>query len=375
MNALDELTNLSSSVSNPAIQEWKSKNKKIVGFLCSHVPEEILYAADILPIRLRAPGCTETTTADIYMSRLNCTFVRSCLEFMHNGKYDFLDGFICTNSCDHTRRLYDVMRVTLNYPFVHFLSVPHKVNGEITASWYRDECTSLKKSIESTFGVDITETKLRNAIDIYNETRSLLKRIYDLRKGQAPPISGTEMLSVIVAAGTIPRDQYNQLLRTLLDELSEKEGLSDYRARLMIAGSGGCDDPAYFQVMEDLGGLIVTDSLCYGSRSFWEPVIEKDDLMLGLASSYLKRPSCANMTDRISERSNYVKDMVKDFNVDGVVFQGMRYCDLWAGQLVHLRKKLNESNIPLLSLDREYMLGGVGQLRTRVQAFIESIEG
>jgi len=329
VSALDELTSLSSSVSNPAIQEWKSKDKKIVGFLCSHVPEEILYAADILPIRLRAPGCTETTTAE---------------EFMHTGKYDFLDGFICTNNCDHTRRLYDVMRVTLNYPFIHFLSVPHKVNGEITASWYRDECTDLKKSIESTFGTDITDAKLRNAIDIYNETRSLLKRIYDLRKGQAPPITGTEMLSVIVAAGTIPRDQYNQLLIRLLDELSEKEGISDYRARLMIAGSGGCDDPAYFQVMEDLGGLIVTDSLCYGSRSFWEPVTEKNDLMQGLASSYLKRPSCANMTDRISERSNYVKDMVKDFNVDGVV-------------------------------DREYMLGGVGQLRTRVQAFIESIEG
>ena len=88
---------------------WTAQGKKALGFLCSHVPEEILYAADILPYRLRAPGCRDTAAADVYMGHVNCTFVRSCLEQIYDAKFDFLDGFVFTNSCDHTRRLYDVL--------------------------------------------------------------------------------------------------------------------------------------------------------------------------------------------------------------------------------------------------------------------------
>ena len=374
MGALEELSSMAGSLTNPAIEEWRRQGKPAVGFLCSHVPQEILYAGGILPVRLRAPGCEDTTNADIYMSRLNCTFVRSCLEFMHTGRYPFIDGFVCTNSCDHTRRLYDILRETLDYRFLHFFSVPHKVNGEATAQWYRDECVGLKENVERTFGVQITEAGLSEAIAVYNETRSLLRQVYDLRKGKAPPISGTQMLNVIVAGCSLPPQRYNQLLAELLDELAGREGVSDYRVRLMIAGSGGCDDPAFFEVMEKLGGLVVTDSLCYGSRHFWEPVGGDSDMMLSLARSYLRRPSCANMTDRIAERSDFIKQMVADFNVDGVIFQRMRYCDLWGGQLFHLQKRLKEAGIPMLSLERVYTFGNVGQLRTRVQAFIESLE-
>jgi benzoyl-CoA reductase/2-hydroxyglutaryl-CoA dehydratase subunit BcrC/BadD/HgdB len=126
--------------------------------------------------------------------------------------------------------------------------------------------------------------------------------------------------------------------------------------------------------MEELGGLVVTDSLCFGSRYFWELVDTKGDLMLNLARSYLKRPSCPRMVDNVVERGDFVKQMVKDFKVDGVVFQRIRYCDLWGGQLLYTKKDLKEAEIPLLSLEREYMMRDVGQLRTRVQAFLEKIE-
>jgi len=131
---------------------------------------------------------------------------------------------------------------------------------------------------------------------------------------------------------------------------------------------------AYYQVIEDQGGLIVTDSLCFGSRSFWHDVEPADDLLLALAESYLRRPACANMTDQVAHRFEFIKQMVRDFNVDGVVFQRIRYCDLWGGQLLYITEKLKESGIPLLSLEREYQLSATGQLRTRVQAFLESME-
>jgi len=375
MTALEELTSLAGDLVNPAVQDWKQQGKKVVGFMCTYVPEEILYAADILPIRLRAPNCVETTSADVYMSHLNCTFIRSCLEFTIEGKYQFLDGLVFTNSCDHVRRMYDILREIkpTDFPFLYLISVPHKVDDELIA-WHRDELARLKESIEKTFGVKITDASLRNAIDVYNETRSLLRELYNLRKGKNPQLTGAETLSVIVAGFSLPKSTYNELLKQLLDELGEREGISGYRARLMIAGSGGCDNPAYLQVMEDLGGLIVTDSLCFGSRYFWEPVEVGDDPLLSLAKAYLNRPSCPRMVGNVGERSDYIKQMVNDFDVDGVVFQRIRYCDLWGGQLLHLEKEMKESSIPMLSIDREYSLGAVGQLRTRIQAFLERIE-
>jgi benzoyl-CoA reductase/2-hydroxyglutaryl-CoA dehydratase subunit BcrC/BadD/HgdB len=141
----------------------------------------------------------------------------------------------------------------------------------------------------------------------------------------------------------------------------------------MIAGSV-YDSVAYTEIIENLGGLVVSDALCFGSRYFWEPVEVEDDLWTGLARSYLNRPSCARMTDRVTERADFVQEMAERYKVDGVIFQRMRYCDLWGGEILYLEKRLKELDIPLLQLEREYMLSGVGQLKTRVQAFLERIE-
>jgi benzoyl-CoA reductase subunit C len=374
MSTLEKLETLSENLVNPAIEKWKAEGKKVVGFFCSYVPEEILYAADILPVRVRAPGCKDTTSADVYFSQHNCSFMRSCLEYALEGKYDFLDGLVFTNSCDHVRRVYDTLREIRadRFPFLEFISVPHKTS-EQSISFYRDELIEFQKKAAAFSGVNITEVRLKEAIDIYNETRRLLKEVYALRHGSSPPITGAQSLSVILAGQSIPKDQYNVLLQSLLTEMGEAQGLSGYRARLMIAGSGGCDDPAYFQIFEDLGGLIVTDSLCSGSRYFWKPVKTNGDLTGSLAVSYMNRPSCASMGDRVVERIDYVKNMVKEFNVDGVIYERMRYCDLWGGQILLLRKELKTANIPLLELEKDYMIGATGQLKTRAQAFLEKI--
>lgn len=373
MSALDELIEIASEVDNPYLKEWQAQGKKVVGFLCSHVPEEILDAAEILPYRLRAPGCSETTSADVYMGHVNCTYIRSCLEYIYTGTYDFLDGMIFTNSCDHTRRMYDVLRETKPFALMAFISVPHKIGGDEIAVWYSGEFDRLKEDIEKTFEVEITDEKLKKSIEIYNESRDLLRKLYDLRKQDKPPLTGAETMSVVLAASSMPREKFNELLKQLLEELPAREGVFEHKARLMVAGSGGCDNPGYYEVIEAQGGLIVTDSLCFGSRYFWHNVEPEEDLMLALAKSYLRRPSCANMTDQVAQRFDFIKQMAEDFNVDGVVFQRIRYCDLWGGQLLYITDKMKESNIPMLSLEREYKLGATGQLRTRIQAFLETM--
>ncbi len=370
MDALGKLRELASAAGYTRPHEGRGK---AVGFLCSHVPEEILIAAGITPVRLRAPGCTQTTSADAYMSHLNCTYVRSCLEYVLTSRFDFLDGFVLTNGCDHSRRLYDILRETSERPFMHLLSVPRKTGAE-AASWFTGEIARFRESVEKALGVEITDEALRGAIDTCNETRSLLRQMYEMRKQEAPPISGADALAVVVAGWSIPRHEYNDLLRRLVEELGASGGITGRRARLMVAGSGGCDDPAYLGIFEDLGGLVVTDSLCFGSRSFWQPVAAGDDPLMELARATLERPHCASMANRVAERSDFVVQMARQWKADGVVFQWIRYCDLWGGQLLHLRPALEEAGIPLLTVEREYALGGAGQLRTRAQAFLERIE-
>lgn len=374
MSALQELKTLSGNLVNPAIEEWKAKGKKVIGLFCSYVPEEILYAADILPIRMRAPGCNKTTSADVYFSQFNCSFMRACLEFAMEGEYEFLDGFVFTNSCDNVRRVYDTLKELKSdeFPFMEFISVPHKVSAQSTA-FYSDQLIEFREKVEQLSGVKVEPDKLNNAIETYNRTRTLLKKLYALRSTVTPPLTGSETLSVLLAGQVLPKDRYNDLLERLLEELRETEGISDYKARLMITGSGGCDDPEYLRIIEDLGGLIVTDSLCFGSRYFWEPVQMNGDIMTSIAVSYLNRPSCPGMCDQVAERNDYIKDMAEQFNVDGVIFQRMRYCDLWGGQILTLRQELKEAGIPLLELEREYILGSTGQLKTRAQAFLERI--
>jgi len=374
MGAFEELAAVSEDIHNPLIADWKASGKKVVGFFCSYVPEEILLAAGILPIRLRAPDCSDISAADTYMSHLNCTFMRSCLQFVLEGKYRFLDGLVFTNSCDHVRRLFDILREVrpADYPLLHMISVPHKVDDDLIA-WYRGELLEFKQAVERCFDVNVSDDALHAAIEMCNETRASLKKLYDLRKADAPPISGAQTLAVTVAGSSMPRDRFNELTSELFDELSRQEGISGYRARLMMAGSGGCDDPQYFKVMEDMGGLIVADSLCFGSRYFWMPVETDGDPLLELAKSYLIRPSCPRMVDSVSERCDFVKQMVIEFKVDGVVFQRIRYCDLWGGQMLPMRESLKRWGIPLICLEREYALGGIGQLRTRIQAFLESM--
>jgi benzoyl-CoA reductase subunit C len=374
MEALQELSSLSDTLLIPAMQAWKKEGKPVVGYFCSYVPEEILYAAGALPYRVRPVGCAATPSADGYLSHVNCSFVRSCLEYALEGRYDFLDGLVFCNSCDHVRRLYDVWRETADHPpLTYMLQVPHK-SDDVAVSFYRDDIAIFQENVEKAFGTRITEEKLKNAIHVYNETRGLLKTLYELRQEQNPPITGAETLKIVLAATAAPPDQYNQLLRRLLEELKDRERIYNYRARVMIMG-GLYDDPAHTQIIEDLGGLVVTDALCFGSRHFWQPVENSHDPLLGLARSYLRHPPCARMSDMMKERDDFVSEMVDKFSVDGIIYQWIRYCDLWGGELFHLREKLKESGTPLLSLEREYVLGGAGQVATRVQAFLERIGG
>jgi bzd-type benzoyl-CoA reductase N subunit len=371
--AFEQFSEAAETLANPVLQEWKAKGGKVVGYFCSTVPEEILTAAGLVPFRMRATGSTGTEESDAFYTSINCSFPRHCFNLALTGEFKFLDGVLCVNSCDHVRRIYDNWKRFAPVDFIEVLSLPRKT-GPDQVNWYRDELAMLRDKVAKHFGVEITDDGLQKAIKLHNETRRLQKRLYELRKQEKPPITGAETLAVMVAGTAMPKEQYNEMLRELLDELSGSEGPGTHRARLMIVG-GILDDPAYVKVIEDQGGLVVTDSTCFGTRLMWVEVNENAaDPLQALAQYYVAdRPSCPRMYGEHDNRAQYVKDVAREFNVDGIVGERLMFCDLWVVEHYMLDQDLKADSIPFLKLDREYIMSGVGQLRTRVQAFLETM--
>ncbi len=362
------------TIVNPAVEQWKQDGGKVVGFFCSSVPEELFTAAGMLPFRMRGTGSTSTELADRYFTSINCSFPRHTMNQALLGEYDFLDGLVCINSCDHVRRVYDNWIRALDTPFVRVMSLPRKI-GEPQVDFYTEEINILKKGIEEHFGVEITDDKLRDAIKLHNEVRSLQRQLYEMRSADKPPITGSQALDVMVAGTALPKALYRDLLAEVVEEARESDGVGDYRARIMIVG-GELDDPGYVEVIEEQGGLVVTDSTCFGSRLMWIPVDEQEsDPIRALAKYYLyDRPTCPRAFGDQPRRIEYIRDMVKDFKVDGIIGERLLFCDMWLVEHYMTGIDLKADDIPFLHLDREYVMGGMGQLRTRVQAFIEAIE-
>jgi len=371
--ALEEFSQVASTVVNPELQKWKDNGGKIIGYFCSAMPIEMVTAAGLLPVRLRATGSTGTELSDSFFSSINCSFPRHAFNMALKGEYDFIDGLVMFNSCDHIRRIYDHWIRQIGTPFVKILSLPKKAEAP-QVEWFRNELVNLRNDMQTHFGVQITDDKLWEAIEIHNKTRRLLRALYDLRKGEQPPVTGEETLAITVASTAMPPERYNQLLKELLDDLNNSEGNTGHRARLMIMG-GELDNPEYIGIIENQGGLVVADSLCFGSRMLWKDVDENaDDPLKALAKYYIvDRPSCARMFTEYEKRSKYVRDMISDFKVDGVVFVRLTFCEVWGFEQFSMLNDFKEWKVPLLCMDREYILSGVGQLRTRIQAFLETM--
>ena len=371
--AFQQFSEAAETLANPVLQSWKDQGGKVVGYFCSHVPEEIITAAGLVPFRMRATGSTSTEESDAFYSSINCSFPRHCFNLALIGEFKFLNGVICVNSCDHVRRIYDNWKQFVPVDFIEIMSLPRKT-GPDQVGWYRDELAMLKEKIEKHFGVEISDDTLWKAIKLHNETRRLQRKLYDLRKQDKPPITGAETLAVMVAGTAMPKEKYNAMLRELLDELSGSEGPGTHRARLMIVG-GILDDPAYIKVIEDQGGLVVTDSTCFGTRVMWLEVDESlRDPITALAQYYIaERPSCPRMYGEHDNRAKYVIDMCREFNCDGVIGERLMFCDSWLVEHYMLDQDLRANGIPFLKLDREYLTSAIGQLRTRVQAFLETM--
>ncbi len=357
---------------NAYLDEWLADDGRVMGYYCSYIPEEIFSAAGFLPYRIRGAGTEDSSDGDAYMSARICTFVRHTMTLALRGELDFLSGAVLLQNCDHIRRAADLFVKKVRPPFYCFLSVP-RAPRERLFSWYLEELGRLRAEIEAHFGIEITDSKLEEAIALHNDGRERVRRLYDLRKREAPPITGEEALTVTTAAHLMPRDRFNSLMDDLLDHLESSPGNNSHRARVIITGSE-MDSPDYLANIEGQGALSVAELVCFGQRSFGDPIPEGEGPPLErIARHKFFQTPCARMVECFDEQVAALKDAVREYNADGIVFQRMKFCDPWAGDAHSLYWTMKREGIPLLALEREYRVTAAGQVKTRVQAFLEQM--
>jgi benzoyl-CoA reductase/2-hydroxyglutaryl-CoA dehydratase subunit BcrC/BadD/HgdB len=371
---LREISGLISSHTNRYIKEWKAAGKPVIGYFCHYVPRELILAAGALPIRLRGAGSQDSSLGDTYMSGRICTFVRHVMSLVLEGHYDFLDGEITLNTCDHVRRAADLFTKKTPIPFHGFISVP-RTPRESLFGYYLEELRKLLTGFEKHFGIKISQDNLREAIRKTNENRRRLERINQFRLLDRPKLSGAEALSVQIASQVLPPAVFANLAERLIEGLNDRAGMDSPRGRLALIG-GEMDEPRYVEAIESQGALVVADLLCFGSRSILGPIDEEAaDPLEAIGRIYFFSPSCARMIGDFPNRWAKLKELIKTARVDGLIFERIIFCDPWAGELHNIiNRTKKEGDFPILSLQREYGVVPTGQLKTRVQAFLEKIE-
>lgn len=383
MNILEKFSQITASIMNSEIQSWQSGGGKIIGYICPFIPEEIIIAGGFLPYKIRGVGSDDTSLADEYFDSKNCCYVRHCFDQALNGKFDFLDAMIVGTGCDHTRRIYDNWQhAPLKTKLVYLLDHPRTMGSEgvqdAIIDYYRAQLVKMKEYLENNFGVEITVPKLKKAIKLCNESRALQKKIYELRKAENPPLSATEMATIMMAGVSIPKEQYIEDLKVLLGELTSSAPVKkDYKVRLMILGPV-IEDPIFYNIFEELGGNIVIDDTCSGARYALKSQIDEDsDDPLRAISKYnvVDLPFCPKINGAHLSRVEFIEQMMKEYKVNGIIGQVYVSCDPWGSSFGMLSAHFKNAGIPYLRLDREYLSTEVGQLRTRIQAFIETIGG
>jgi len=239
--------------------------------------------------------------------------------------------------------------------------------------WYKEEVEKLKDSLEEHFSVKVTPEKLAEAVKTCNETRKLLRKLYDLRAGDKPPLTGAETLAIVSASTAMPKAEFNKLLSAVLEDVEKKEVEPNGKVRLFVAGSL-MDDPEFLKNVEDLGAVVVSDALCFGTRNFWDLTDESGDPFDAVVERYYNHAPCPRMAGEYKRRLAFVKEQIERANADGAILEYIKFCDIHGTDNALLKKDLEEAGVPVIELERQYgPLADAGRIRTRVQAFLERI--
>jgi len=372
MDLFEKIKITASKDRNEHLDRAIAGGKKVIGYFCSYVPEEIIHAAGFVPYRMRAVDNRGTAKGEIYYSSINCSFVKACFGKVLEGEFSFLDGIVFMNGCDHLRRMYDNWKYADAPPsFRHMFVAPHLTN-DIALKRYREELYKFISAIENHFGIKITEDALTESVKLYNEKRRLLVKLYELRKKKEVPVRASELLNLMLSITMMPVENALVLIQEVIGASAGRNVSSPDELRIFLS-SGCMEESAHLELIEACGGNIVGDMICLGSRHFNLHCAEEGDMVGAIAQRYLRHLSCPRMMDDYSTRLRNLHRIREEYSVDAVIAEKLKFCDLWGGEMYLMKQESRKKKFPILLLERELYGSGEGQIRTRVQAFFEQV--
>ena len=370
---------------NALVRQAKEEGKYALGYTCYFMPEVLLDLPGCFSVRLRAPRCTSPDMATYYMSSRVCHYARSLLERALEGGYNFIDAQLGTETCagtcrfqEHLAELPDLIQ-NENF-FVSFTDVPFKKNENSIEHFAATLQKHVLDELHEHFGIDTSDEALRATIEAHNEICDIITQIGEFRKLDKPTITGTEFHIINLVSMVCPKYLILPYLRETLEDLKTREADAkpNYRVKVVLAGSEN-DDPDFTKLIESCGAEVVCDRYCYGAVESRIPIEikEGDDPLYVIARHYLETSNCPRFMpqDEMRARKRRIAELAKEYHADGVIVASNKFCEYWSYERVIDTVVLpRDFGLPVCSIEKEYINSASGQLRTRFQAFVESVE-
>ncbi|HEJ83231.1 MAG TPA: 2-hydroxyacyl-CoA dehydratase, partial [Desulfobacteraceae bacterium] len=353
----------------------------VIGYICSFVPVELITAAGCIPFRIRGDIGEPITKGDTVMETIVCPFIRSCFDLAVKDRYNFLSGVVIPHGCDSMTRSYSTWTYSLDLPYSHFVNIPSVVK-ESSFEFFHEELETYKRSLEEFVGREIKMDDIKNAIHQHNTYRNKVRAIYEYRKPDPPMVSGVELMKIITVGTSLPVEEANGLFDRVLEELSRRTEPPLKKGPRILVDGACLDNIELFRILEDCGANVVADTLCNGTRDSFPRVDEGDDPVNALARRYLDKINCpktyrdkgsASFEEDIRSRFGDIGKFAREFHIHGAVLYVYRYCDPFGFEVPVRKAYFDSIHIPLLYLETQYSTGTIGQLKTRIEAFLEMI--
>jgi len=386
MKYFDEMADLFGKRQKEIAAE-KEKGKKVIGYLCLFAPTELIMAADAIPVRVNSGWYDTSKLGDRVVPVEVCPVIRSTIGAKMIELSPFLeqsDAIISVLTCDGMTKLSEILSDTKT---MWGMNVPRIKDSTQSLRFWSDEVRHMKKQIEEFTGNKITRQKLKDAIAVSHRATKAFRRLQDLRRGN-PVIMGRDAMLVNQTFLWDDKQRWTEKTEVLCEELEKRVQRKDWvcppdTPRVMVTGTPMFwPDNWKLPTLVEEGnpqGIIVADELCSGERILNDPIgVDEwsvDDMLNAISERYLMASTCPCFTskDGNEDRINWLLNKVKEWKIQGVIYYVVRGCMLYAMEYTRVKKTLDKINVPVYYLDTEYTREDVGQMKTRVEAFLEML--
>ncbi len=362
------------------LTQAKAQGKRILGYFCSYIPEELVWASGLIPVRLCRRGDNQAATIGrSFLTTNSCPFACSCVGLKKQGRdpyFKLVDLVADAPACLQMRRVFEVWERYFGVKVI-LLSFPRKFYLPEASEYFARMLEPFTRELSDYSRIPVTPERLSRAVELYNHIRRRQQRLYSLLREDPPPITWRDVFRIIHAGFVLDREMYRDILDELLEEiLPQPHTNRPPQARLLLAGSiMAPGDEKLFNILGELDAEPVMDELCTGSRGTWGQVDAPNEG--SLARHYLTNIPCSSLPyPRLEDdpRHAHISRLIKDYRIQGVIYHTLHFCDAYNFKVQHLHNLLSSYSIPLLHLNSDYSMADAGQIRTRVEAFLEIIQ-